>query len=64
MAEDKARRDAEKADRRRAILTAAEELLTEVGYEAFSMVLLAKKTGIAKGGWRKETADIISLTGR
>ncbi len=45
----RARRDAEKAERRRAILAAAGALLRSTGFEGFSMALLARKTGIAKG---------------
>jgi AcrR family transcriptional regulator len=45
----RARRDAEKAERRRAILAAAGALLRSTGFEGFSMSGLAKQTGIAKG---------------
>ena len=45
----RARREAEKAERREAILAAAGALLRSTGFEGFSMSLLAKKTGIAKG---------------
>jgi AcrR family transcriptional regulator len=45
----RARREAEKAERRGAILAAAGALLSSVGFEAFSMAVLAKKTGMAKG---------------
>lgn len=45
----RARRDAEKAERREAILAAAGALLRATGFEGFSMSVLARKTGIAKG---------------
>jgi AcrR family transcriptional regulator len=45
----RARRDAEKAERRAAILQAAGALLRATGFEGFSMSLLAKEAGIAKG---------------
>ncbi len=56
MAEDtarprfqRARREAEKAERRAAILGAAGALLAATGFEGFSMSVLARKSGIAKG---------------
>jgi AcrR family transcriptional regulator len=45
----RARSTEQKALRRHAVLTAAETYFHEVGYEAFSMAQLAKKTGVAKG---------------
>ena len=45
----RARSREQKALRRHAVLAAAETYLREVGYEAFSMAQLAKKTGVAKG---------------
>jgi AcrR family transcriptional regulator len=45
----RARREAEKAERREAILAAAGALLRSTGFEGFSMSVLARKTGIAKG---------------
>jgi len=45
----RARRETEKAERRAAILGAAGALLPSVGFEGFSMAVLARKTGIAKG---------------
>ena len=45
----RARSAEQKALRRQAVLEAAETYFLEVGYEAFSMTQLAKKTGIVKG---------------
>ena len=45
----RARSDEQKALRRHAVLTAAETYFLEVGFEAFSMAQLAKKTGLVKG---------------
>ena len=45
----RARSTEQKALRRHAVLAAAETYFREVGYEAFSMAQLAKKTGFAKG---------------
>ena len=45
----RARSTEQKALRRHAVLAAAEIYFREVGYEAFSMAQLAKKTGVAKG---------------
>ena len=45
----RARSSEQKALRRQAILEAAETDFLEVGYEAFSMAQLAKKTGVVKG---------------
>jgi AcrR family transcriptional regulator len=45
----RARREAEKAERRGAILAAAGALLRATGFEGFSMSVLARKAGIAKG---------------
>jgi AcrR family transcriptional regulator len=45
----RARREAEKAERRGTILAAAGTLLRATGFEGFSMSLLAKKARIAKG---------------
>lgn len=45
----RARSAEQKALRRHAVLEAAETYFLEVGYEAFSMAQLAKKTGVAKG---------------
>jgi AcrR family transcriptional regulator len=45
----RARSDSEKSERRRAILAAADEHVRAVGFDAFSMAVLAKKAGIAKG---------------
>jgi DNA-binding transcriptional regulator YbjK len=45
----RARTADQKAQRRRAVIEAAETYFLEVGYEAFSMAQLAKKTGVAKG---------------
>ena len=45
----RARSTEQKALRRHAVLAAAEIYFREVGYEAFSMAQLAKKTGFAKG---------------
>ena len=45
----RARSSEQKALRRQAILEAAETYFLEVGYEAFSMAQLAKKTGVVKG---------------
>ncbi len=44
----RARRDAEKSERRRAILVAAEGLLRAVGFDAFSMGQLARETGLGR----------------
>ncbi len=44
----RARRPGEKAERRAAILAAAEALFPAVGFEGFTMAVLAKKSGIAK----------------
>jgi AcrR family transcriptional regulator len=44
----RARREAEKAERREAILAAAGKLLPATGFEGFSMAVLARKAGIAK----------------
>ena len=45
----RARTAEQKAQRRNAVLEAAEKLFLEVGYEAFSMSNLAKNIGTAKG---------------
>jgi AcrR family transcriptional regulator len=45
----RARSADQKALRRQAVLETAETYFLEVGYEAFSMSKLAKKTGLAKG---------------
>ena len=45
----RARSTEQKALRRHAVLAAAETYFREVGYEAFSMAQLAKRTGVAKG---------------
>jgi AcrR family transcriptional regulator len=45
----RARREAETAERREAILAAAGSLLRATGFEGFSMSVLAGKAGIAKG---------------
>jgi AcrR family transcriptional regulator len=45
----RARTAEQKAQRRSAVLEAAEKFFLEVGYEAFSMSNLAKNIGIAKG---------------
>ncbi len=45
----RARREAEKAERRTAILEAARTLLPATGFEAFTMAALARASGIAKG---------------
>jgi len=45
----RARRDAEKAQRRDAILASAGALLRASGFEGFSMSVLARKAGVAKG---------------
>jgi AcrR family transcriptional regulator len=45
----RARREAEKAERREAILAAARALLRRTGFEGFSMAGLAGEAGIAKG---------------
>jgi AcrR family transcriptional regulator len=45
----RARRESEKAERREAILAAADAHLRADGFEAFSMNVLARKAGIAKG---------------
>jgi AcrR family transcriptional regulator len=45
----RARTDAQKQTRRRIILTAAEAHLAEVGFESFSMVVLARIIDMAKG---------------
>lgn len=45
----RARTAEQKAQRRNAVLEAAEQFFLEVGYEAFSMSNLAKNIGIAKG---------------
>lgn len=45
----RARSAEQKALRRQAVLEAAETYFLEVGYEAFSMTQLAKKTGVVKG---------------
>ncbi|MDJ0869156.1 MAG: TetR family transcriptional regulator [Myxococcota bacterium] len=45
----RARSEAEKAERREAILAAASLLLRASGFEGFSMSVLARKSGIAKG---------------
>jgi AcrR family transcriptional regulator len=45
----RARRDAEKTERRHAILAAAHALLCEIPLESLSMAVLAAKSGIAKG---------------
>jgi len=47
--DQRARSAEQKALRRHAVLEAAETYFREVGYEAFSMTQLAKKTGVAKG---------------
>ncbi len=44
----RARRPGEKAERRAAILAAAEALLPSVGFEGLTMTVLAKRSGIAK----------------
>ncbi|MGD8417648.1 MAG: TetR family transcriptional regulator [Pseudomonadales bacterium] len=41
--------DSEKHERRQAILAAAEAQLRRVGFEAFSMEVLAKEVGVARG---------------
>ena len=45
----RARSAQQKAQRRRVVLDAAQAYFLEVGYEAFSMTQLAKKTGLVKG---------------
>jgi AcrR family transcriptional regulator len=45
----RARSNEQKALRRQAVLTAAETYFLEVGFEAFSMAQLSKKTGLVKG---------------
>jgi AcrR family transcriptional regulator len=45
----RARSSEQKALRRHAVLETAEVYFKEVGYEAFSMAQLAKKSGVAKG---------------
>jgi AcrR family transcriptional regulator len=45
----RARSDAEKAERRETILAAAAALLRATGFEGFSMSVLARKSGVAKG---------------
>ena len=45
----RARSSEQKALRRHAVLETAEMYFKEVGYEAFSMAQLAKKSGVAKG---------------
>ena len=45
----RARSSEQKALRRQALLEAAETYFLEVGYEAFSMAQLARKTGVVKG---------------
>lgn len=45
----RARREAEKSERREAILAAAGSLLPATGFEGFSMARLARKAGMAKG---------------
>ena len=45
----RARTAEQKAQRRNAVLEAAEKFFLEVGYEAFSMSHLAKNIGLAKG---------------
>ena len=45
----RARREAEKAERREAMLAAAGVLLRTTGFEGFSMSALARQAGIAKG---------------
>ncbi len=45
----RARSDAEKAERREAILAAAADLLRSTGFEGFSVSVLARQAGIAKG---------------
>jgi len=45
----RARRAAEKAERRETILVAAADLLRSTGFEGFSMAILAARAGIAKG---------------
>ena len=45
----RARTDEQKEERRQAILTAAEAHFAAVGFESFSMAVLAREVGIAKG---------------
>lgn len=45
----RARTEAEKSERRRSILAAADAHVRSAGFEAFSMAVLAKEAGIAKG---------------
>lgn len=45
----RARSDSEKSDRRQAILAAADAHVREAGFDEFSMVVLARRAGIAKG---------------
>jgi AcrR family transcriptional regulator len=45
----RARSEPEKERRRRDILAAARAQLAQVGVESFSMVPLAKETGVARG---------------
>lgn len=45
----RARSAEQKAQRRQAVLEAAESHFLDVGYEAFSMTQLAKKSGVVKG---------------
>jgi AcrR family transcriptional regulator len=45
----RARTDSQKEDRRRAILEAASTHFEEVGFESFSMSVLARAAGVAKG---------------
>jgi AcrR family transcriptional regulator len=60
----RARTAEQKAQRRNAVLEAAEQFFLEVGYEAFSMSNLAKNIGIAKGTLYHyfETREDIFLT--
>ena len=45
----RARSEEQKAQRRQAVLEAAETYFLDVGYEAFSMAQLAKRAGLIKG---------------
>ena len=45
----RARTDEQKEERRLAILAAAEDHFAAVGFESFSMAVLAREVGIAKG---------------
>ena len=45
----RARSDAQKAERRRSILEAADEHFQQVGFEAFSMAKVGRLAGVAKG---------------